>query len=162
MRGRKRPMAERARAVGVALLDGASEASRKTGLPESTIRQWMGRPEFAELRERTKEAVAEEWWAGVQHGFRRVIEAFDEEADVQKKATAAAILFDKIALMRGDVTSRSEVSTFHGYNDHEKRAIADLLREALAADGAEGGPAGDADGDAMVGIGAPGADSPVG
>ncbi len=145
MRGKKRPTAERAHAVGVALLDGPTEASRKTGLPESTIRQWMGRPEFAELRERTKEAVAEEWWAGVQHGFRRVIEAFDQEADVQKKALAAAILFDKIALLRGDVTSRSEVQTFNGYNDHEKRAIAGLLRRATSGDGAEGAVEGDAE-----------------
>ena len=144
------------------MIDGPTEASRKTGLPESTIRQWMHRPEFAELRERTKDAVAAEWWAGVQHGFRRVIEAFDEEADVQKKATAAAILFDKIALLRGDVTARSEVSTFHGYNDHEKRAIADLLRQALAGDGPAAGPAGDAEGDAVVGAGTPGADSPTG
>ena len=143
-------------------MDGPAAAARATGIPENTIREWVGRPEFVELRERTKDAVAEEWWAGVQHGFRRVIEAFDEEADVQKKATAAAILFDKIALLRGDVTSRSEVSTFHGYNDHEKRAIADLLRKALAPDATPPADAGDAERDAVVGAGAEGAATSTG
>ena len=162
MRGKKRPQTERARAVGIAVLEGAGEASRKTGIPERTIQEWTTRPEFAELRARTKDQVAEEWWAGVQHGFRRVIEAFDEEADVQKKATAAAILFDKIALLRGDVTSRSEVSTFHGYNDHEKRAIADLLRQALAGDGTADPAAPDAAGAGVEAPSPTGATSPTG
>ena len=133
MRGKKRPAAERAHAVGVALLDGASEASRRTGIPETTINGWMHSQEFVELRERTKEAVADEWWAGVQHGFRRVIEAFDQEADVQKKATAAAILFDKVAMLRGEATSRSEARDItNQFNDHENDTLSELLRAELA------------------------------
>jgi hypothetical protein len=148
--------------VGVALMDGPTEASRKTGIPANTIREWMTRPEFVELRQRTKDAVGEEWWAGVQLAFRRSLELLDHTDDPVKAATAGAIIFDKLALSRGDVTSRSEVSTFHGYNDHEKRAIADLLRRALAGDGTEAAAAGDAVGDAVVGAGTPGADSTAG
>ena len=162
MRGKKRPAAERARAVGVALMDGIAEASRKTGIPETTIHAWMDRPEFAELRSRTKDAVAEEWWAGVQLAFRRSLELLSNTDDPVKAATAGAIIFDKLALTRGDPTARSEVSTFHGYNDHEKRAIADLLRQALAGDGAGTGAALDAGRDALVGAGAQGADRPAG
>ncbi len=162
MRGQKRPTAERARAMGVALMDGPVAASRSTGIPETTIRGWMDRPEFAELRSRTKDAVGEEWWAGVQLAFRRALELMASTDDAVKAATAGAIIFDKLALSRGDVTSRSEVSTFHGYNDHEKRAIADLLRQALAGDGAPASSARDAEGAAVVGAGTPGADSPAG
>ena len=72
--------------------------------------------------------MAEEWWAGVQHGFRKVIEAFDQEADVQKKATAAAIMFDKVALLRGEATSRSETNDITGrFNDHENERLSRLL-----------------------------------
>ena len=138
MRGKKRPAAERAHATGLALLDGASEASRQTGIPESTIHQWMKSPEFAELRERTKAQVADEWWAGVQHGFRRVIEAFDQEADVQKKATAAAILFDKVAMLRGEATARSETrSLTDGLSDDEKRRVREWV--GRIADGSDAG-----------------------
>ena len=119
--------------MGVALVDGPAAAARATGIPENTIREWVGRPEFAELRERTKQAVADEWWAGVQHGFRRVIEAFDQEADVQKKATAAAILFDKVAMLRGEATSRSEARDItNQFNDHENDTLSELLRAELA------------------------------
>jgi hypothetical protein len=162
MRGKKRPTAERARAVGVALMDGPTEASRKTGIPANTIREWMTRPEFVELRQRTKDAVGEEWWAGVQLAFRRSLELLDHTDDPVKAATAGAIIFDKLALSRGDVTSRSEVSTFHGYNDHEKRAIADLLRKALAGDGATDPSEADAVGAGVETPGPAGADSPAG
>jgi hypothetical protein len=131
MRGKKRPTAERAHAVGVALLDGATAASRATGIAESTIREWIPRPEFAELRERTKDMVADEWWAGVQHGFRRVIEGFDDEADIQRKATAAAILFDKIAMLRGEAIVRTESTLLQGRSDHEQQLLADILNREL-------------------------------
>lgn len=143
MRGKKRPAAERTRALGIAVLDGSTEASRRTGIPETTINSWMHTPEFAELRDRTKEQVAAEWWAGVQHGFRRVIEAFDQEADVQKKATAAAIMFDKVALLRGEATARTESrSLTDGLNDHEKQKLRDWIDGIVAADAPAAGDSG--------------------
>jgi hypothetical protein len=159
MRGRKFPQKQKAEAVGIAAVTSIAEASRQTGIPEPTIHAWFHSPEYEELRTRNKEAVGEEWWAGVQKAFRRTFELLDQTEDPVKAATAGAIVFDKLALSRGDVTSRSEVSTFHGYNDHEKRAIADLLRKALAPDGAPATDAGDAVGDAVVGAGEAGATS---
>ena len=155
-------MADKARAVGIAVVDGPTVASRATGIPRPTIIGWMNDPVFDELRQRKQEVVEEEWDVGVQLAFRRTIELLQHTDDPVKAATAGAIMYDKLALRRGNATSRSEVSTFHGYNDHEKRAIADLLREALAGDGADPGAALDAGGDAMVGAGTTGADRPAG
>ena len=133
MRGKKRPTSERARAVGIALVDGVSTAAAATGIPERTIRQWQDTEEFAELRQRTKDQVADEWWAGVQRGFRIVITGFDGPEPLQQKATAAAILFDKLALMRGEATSRSEVRPLaEEYNDHELATLNTVLRDELA------------------------------
>ena len=162
MRGKKIPSDQRARAVGIAAVAGFAEASRQTGISESAVRAWYEKPEYAELRDRTKEIATSEWWAGVQLAFRRSVELLDRTDDPVKAATAGAIMFDKMALSRGDVTTRSEVSTFHGYNDHEKRAIADLLRKALAPDAASPADAGDAERDAVVGAGTEGTASSTG
>jgi hypothetical protein len=118
--------------VGVALMDGPTEASRKTGVPEATIRSWMDRPEFAELRARTKEAVAEEWWAGVQLAFRRSLELLASTDDAVKAATAGAIIFDKLALSRGEVTSRTENRTWtDGLDPDKQRRLRDWALDKL-------------------------------
>ena len=128
MRGQKRPSGERARAVGIAVVTSIAEASRQTGIPEPTIHAWFHSPEFEELRIRNKDQVSEEWWAGVQRGFRVVIDGFDGPEPLQQKATAAAILFDKLAMIRGEATSRTETRTLtEGWADQEK----DTLREFI-------------------------------
>jgi hypothetical protein len=108
MRGQKRPTADRTRALGIAVVDGAAAASQQTGIPENTIRTWMETPEFVVLRERTKEAVTGEWWGFVQEAFRRSVRLLDETEDPVKAATTGAIIFDKMALASGDATSRTE------------------------------------------------------
>jgi hypothetical protein len=68
----------------------------------------MDTPEFAELRDRTKDVVAAEWWGFVQKAFRRTATLLDQTEDPVKSATAGAIIFDKMALSTGDATSRTE------------------------------------------------------
>lgn len=131
MRGKKRPARERITAVGLALVDGSAEAARKTGIPERTIQEWTNRPEFAELRARTKDQVAEEWWAIVQKGVRRVADLLDSAEDVQKVATATAIVTDKMLLLRGEATARTESTLMQGKSDHEQRILADLINAEL-------------------------------
>lgn len=80
--------------------------------------------------------MAEEWWAGVQHGFRTVIAGFDGPEPLQQKATSAAILFDKLALMRGEATARTETrSLVDGFDDHEKQALRDAIDAQLDVSG---------------------------
>ncbi len=146
MRGQKRPLSERAQAVGIAVATGnVSEAARQTGIAESTIRQWVDLPEFAELRERTKDQVAAEWWAMVQKAFRRSAELLDATEDPVKAATAGAIIFDKMALSTGEATARTESrSLTHDYDDNEKRRLRDFIDtlDTPGSAGAAGDPQG--------------------
>jgi hypothetical protein len=131
MRGQKRPQTERSRAIGIALVKGGAQASRETGIPEGTIYAWMVDPEFKELQERTKEAVAAEWWSIVQFGFRRVRELLKDEKDTQRAATATAIVTDKMLLLRGDATTRTETRAItDGWDDEER----DALKRAIDAE----------------------------
>lgn len=145
MRGKKRPTADRTRALAVAAREGVAEASRQTGLAKSTIHQWMQTPEYEQLRTRTKDQVAEEWWAIVQQGFRRTAELLARTEDVQKAATATAIIFDKLALSRGEATARTESrSLTDALNDNERKRLRDWIDKLdLTADSpAEGVAAG--------------------
>ena len=132
MRGRKRPADERARAVGIAVLTGASEAARQTGIPERTIAQWVESDEFAKLRERKKDEVAEEWWAGVQTAARSIIKDIDS-ASVRDRAVAFGILVEKMLLVRGEATARTESrSLTDDLPDHESEVLGEVVRAELA------------------------------
>lgn len=135
MRGKKRPTTERARAVGIALMTGnVAEAERQTGIPDSTIHAWLDSDEFGELRNRTKEVVAEEWWAGIQAAFRRTVELLASTEDPVKAATAGAIMFDKRALSLGEATARNETRDLTMvFDDHELDQLRDYLHRDLAA-----------------------------
>lgn len=142
MRGKKRPTTDRTRAVSLAVVHGVAEAARQTGIPESTVRQWFQLPEFEELRARNKEEVTAEWWAGIQKAFRRSVELLERTDDPVKAATAGAIMFDKMALSRGEVTSRSESLT-SGFDPSQQRRIREWLA-SLADSEADSGRTGDA------------------
>lgn len=132
MKGKKRPTSERMLALGIAVVDGPKAASDQTGIPESTVRSWMDTDEFAQLRNRTKEAVAEEWWAIVQEGMRRVRELLPDSTDIQKTATATAIIADKMLLIRGEPTSIAHLNLAEGMDDHERELLSDAIRGELA------------------------------
>lgn len=154
MRGQKRPTAQRAQAVGLAAVVGIPEASRQTGIADSTLRGWFNSPEFVELRERTRDQVSEEWWAGVQRGMRSVIAGFDSDASLRDKAIAVGVLFDKLALMRGDATARTETRTLGELDDSKRAALRDFLSAELQRRRA-------GDGDPGTGVDAPAASDPA-
>lgn len=132
MRGKKRPTDERARAVGIAVVAGGAEASRQTGVPERTIQEWMNRPEFAELRARSKDEVATEWWAGIQTIARSIFRDI-ESASVRDRAVALGIVAEKMLLIRGEATTRSESRDLtDDLDDHEAAVLGELVREELA------------------------------
>lgn len=131
MRGKKRPLDERANAVGIALIAGAEEASRQTGIPSRTILRWESSPEMAELGERNKETVAVEWWAGVQ-AYQRSIMRDVDSANLRDKVGAFAIMFEKLSLLRGDATARTETrSLVDDFDDHEAETLGELVRAEL-------------------------------
>ena len=111
-----------------ATLSSTEAASDATGIPESTIRYWLDKPEFAELRAKTREGVADEFWSTIQLGVHRLAELIPRTEDLQKVATAVGILYDKHALLTGSATSRTEARDITGtITDAE---LMDALHEA--------------------------------
>ena len=99
---------QRAAAVGIATVEGVTEAERQTGIPKETIHYWANKPEFAQLRTSARDTVADEFWIGIQVGLKAVVEGFEGEASIKDKAMALGVIYDRHALLTGMATSRSE------------------------------------------------------
>jgi len=106
-------------------------ASETLGIPPKTIAYWMDHPQFAALRAKTREQLAE----------GSIVLANLAQAELQRKVLAGeveprdlaviyGIAIDKGQLLSGQVTHRTETVT-GGMNDHERAALHDLLLEAV-------------------------------
>jgi transposase-like protein len=153
--------AEKAAFVAQAEIEGVTATAEKMGIPRKTGEYWLDSPRFAELRQKTREEMRD--------GFRVLVHKAQERLEMlvptmepRDLIVLMGVSTEKALLVGGDATARSEVNTYHGYNDHEKRAAADLIRSAVAADSTESGPAGDAVGAGVETPGPAGADSPAG
>ena len=132
MRGKKRPQVERAQVAGLAMIVGVPEAAEATGVSERSIRRYLEDPELSELATRKQELVDQEWWAFVQKGFRRTADLLDKTDDPQKAATATAIIYDKLALSRGQATQRTETKDITiGLPDDVKRDLRDRFSDRV-------------------------------
>ena len=124
---------QKAEAVGLSVVKGTLPAAEELGIPESSLRYWRERPEFASLREQKREDVAADVWAAFQTGVRRVVELIPQTEDLQKVAIATGVLYDKAALMSGHATERTEQrDVTDRLDDHESEALRDVLDKALA------------------------------
>ena len=129
---------DRAKAVTLALSTSVAAASRGTGIPETNIRRWKDDPEMAEYGAKTREEIAEEAKAlsvKVLSEIRDRLPTF-EPRDL---TILYGVLTDKAQLLAGEATSRLEHrELLEQFDDHEKGAVADWLREIvrdrLAAD----------------------------
>jgi len=100
---------QRAEAVGLAVVHGVTETERRTGIPKETVQYWTQRPEFAHLRTTAREAVADQFWVGIQVGVEQVIAGLKDPAiPLRDKQQALATLYDRHALMTGAATARTE------------------------------------------------------
>jgi hypothetical protein len=100
---------QKAEAVGIAVVEGVTEAERQTGIPKQTIDYWQSKPEFGQLRTTARDIVADQFWVGIQIGLREVIKGI-ESADVplKDKHQALATIYDRHALLTGGATGRWE------------------------------------------------------
>lgn len=127
-RERKYRPQDKAEVIGLAEVVGIRPASRRSGVPESTIRGWRESPDFAQLRARKRDEVAAEVWAAFQTGVRRVVDLLPMTEDLSKVAIATGVLYDKHALMSGEATSRTESrSLTDDLTDDEKLRLRDWI-----------------------------------
>lgn len=128
---------EKARGVGIAVVEGVTEAERQTGIPKVTIWQWMQKPEYEQLRTSARETVAERFWVGIQVGLDEVVKGLrDPETPLKDKSHALGVMYDRHALLTGGATGRMESREL---NDLPDSAYVEAIREArrLAGSGSE-------------------------
>ena len=99
---------ERAKATGIAVVEGVTAAERSTGIPKETIHYWVNKPEFAQLRTTAREVVVESFWVGIQIGARVLVEGMQSDAPLNHKADAFRRLAYRYLLLNGEDTARSE------------------------------------------------------
>ena len=121
-------------AVLAADMVGVVAAEEQTGIPESTIRYWMDKPEFAEIRAKTREDLADEIKAVAHLAWQRVASSLASgEMEPRDAIFAAEKATTLQLLMSGEATERTEnVSITDGLDDHEKQALGDAIRAELA------------------------------
>lgn len=125
----------KARAVGIALVEGVTEAERQTDIPKQTIDYWLRQDErFGHLRTRAREEVAEDFWTGIQIGLEEVSKGLRSDAPLKDKAAALGVLYDRFALLSGQATQRTENRDLASeFDDHERKALRDAIDEATRA-----------------------------
>ena len=99
---------QKAEAVAAATLTSVLGAAKARGIPRETLRDWIDQPEYASLRHKTRDEVADQMWTGIQVGLREVIAGLSGDAPLRDKSVALGILYDKHALLTGGATARSE------------------------------------------------------
>jgi hypothetical protein len=95
-------------AVGIAVLEGVTEAERQTGIPKETIHYWLDRPEFAQLRTRAREEMAADVKAAFLAGLARTVELLAISMDVRDVGDVTDKLGNRYALLTGEATARTE------------------------------------------------------
>lgn len=135
---------QKARAVAAATLSSAEAASEALGIPRRTIGYWLDSEEFAELRHKGRDQVADQMWAAIQVGVEEVTRGLrDSETPLSAKSVALGILYDKHALLTGGATGRTESRDLTGTLADADIIDAVRTAEAIAAGGPDRGEAED-------------------
>lgn len=120
---------QKAVAVTAALASSVTAAAEQLDIPGSTLEYWMDHPEFAKLREKTREQMAEGSMLLAklaQDAIAKKVKA--GEVEPRDLAVIYGIAIDKGQLLSGAATSRTETKTLtDGLDDHEKQQLRDLL-----------------------------------
>jgi hypothetical protein len=126
-RGVQRSRKVKLAAVMAAEMSGVVEAERQTGIPESTIRYWAAKPEFAEVRARTREELENEVKIAAHRLWQRVAEmALDmDPRDAIFGAEKATTI---LQLLSGSATARTETRDITG--SLPDSALIEAIREA--------------------------------
>lgn len=123
----------KASAVIAAEMSSVMAAAETTGIPRKTIEYWVEAPEFATLRRKTREDLAEGSIV-LAHLAQAELTRKIRHGDVEPRDLAViyGIAIDKGQLLSGQATARLENRDLtSGLDDHEKEAMANLLKRAI-------------------------------
>ncbi len=116
-------------AVMAAEMTGVVATEKATGIPESTIRYWMDRPEFAQYRAKVREDLKDEITVVAHLAWQRVGEYLHngtlEPRDALFAAEKATVQY---LLLSGEATSRTETKALtDDLNDTERQRLRDWI-----------------------------------
>ena len=135
MPGRRYARTTKAQAIIAAELTSVAAAAQATGIPRRTLDYWLERPEFADLRTKTREVMAEGSFVlaqMAQDSLARKIER--DEVEPRDLATIYGIAIDKGQLLSGHATSRQETKDITDtLDDTEREALRNAIDEYLKA-----------------------------
>lgn len=118
---------QKAQAVLAASASSVLAASEQTGIPRKTIEYWLDKPEFATLRQKSQEDMAEQFRVAAQMALGRLIELIPS-MKAHDLVVLAGVATEKGQLLAGGATARTEnVSITDGFDDHEKHALRDAI-----------------------------------
>ena len=125
---------QKANAVTAAMASSVSAAAEATGVPRTTILYWLDQPEFVEIRQKTREQIAEGSMVLATLAQRELMRKLQAgEVEPRDLAVIFGIAIDKAQLLAGMATSRTENRTLtDGLDDHEKQQLRDILDRAIA------------------------------
>lgn len=117
--------------VIAAEMTSAAAAAEASGIPRKTLAYWLDDPEFAPLRQKTRQDMADEASA-LAHKVLGEISRRLDEFEPRDMAILFGVLVDKGQLLSGEATSRTEHrELLNDFDDHEKGVVADWLRELV-------------------------------
>ena len=122
----------KAAAVSAAVASSVLAVAQETGIPSQTIDYWMHSEEFRNLRDRTREDLADEFKVITHKALERIV-ALVPTMDARDLTVLASMAADKAQLLSGGATSRTETRTLtDGWDDHERGALKDAIDAELA------------------------------
>lgn len=133
---RRYTLDEKMAAVATAERTSIESAAQAHGVPRQTLQYWYHAPEFGELRQKTRDELAEGAILGAHLALGELLERI-RSGKLRDTAlvTAFGVFVDKAQLLSGMATQRTETRDISGtLSDAELR---DALREAAALTGGE-------------------------
>jgi hypothetical protein len=116
--------------VSAAAASSVLAAAQESGVPESTIRYW---PEFASLRDRTREEMADEMKV-IAHIATDRLRTLIPTMDARDLTVLTSMAIDKSQLLSGGATGRTEHKDItDSFDDAEWESLKSILREAADA-----------------------------
>jgi len=132
---RHRRYTRRVKASAVATVEMSSQmaAAEALGIPRTTIQYWLEKPEFGELRRKTREQTAEGFDVLARLAQER-LRALIDTMEPRDLVTLMGVATDKGQLLSGAATSRTETrELLNDFDDHEREQMTEWLKELARA-----------------------------
>ncbi len=129
---RRYTKAQKVAAVAQAEMTSAEAASEATGIPRRTIGYWLDQPEFAELRRKTRDEMADGFRVLI-HKAQARLEQLIPTMEPRDLTVLLGVATDKAQLLDGGATARTETRMLgDDLDDHERAALKQVIASELA------------------------------